>query len=195
VSGAAFFDLDRTLLSRSSSLALAGAFRRRGLIRRRQLAKAALAQILFARFGADKDVVRRTAERGMAVLAGVSVDEMQEIVDEAMEPVLKPLVYREALELARSHSAAGERTYIVSGALEQVVQSLARELDLDGALGSRCETVDGVYTGRLERALTALRRPRRSESWLRGRTSTSRPRPRTRTLTRTSRSSSGSADR
>jgi len=153
VPGAAFFDLDRTLLARSSSLALAGIFRRRGLIRRRQLVKAGLAQLVFMRFGADESNVRRMAERGMAVLTGVRVDELREIVAEAMEPVLKPLVYTEALDLAASHAAAGERTYIVSGALEEVVRALALELGFDGALGSRCGRVDGVYTGRLERAL------------------------------------------
>lgn len=150
---AAFFDLDRTLLSQSSSLALAGMFRRRGLIRRRQLVKAGLAQLVFMRFGADESTVRRMAERGMAVLRGVRVDELREIVAEAMEPVLKPLVYAEALDLAASHAAAGERTYIVSGALEEVVQALALELGFDGAVGSSCGRVDGVYTGRLERAL------------------------------------------
>ena len=39
MAAAAFFDLDRTLLRRSSALALAGSFRERGLISRRQLAK------------------------------------------------------------------------------------------------------------------------------------------------------------
>jgi len=153
VPAAAFFDLDRTLLSRSSSLALAGSFRRRGLIRRRQLVKAAIAQLLFVRFGADESTVRRTAERGMEVLDGVPVEDVREIVAEAMEPVLKPLVYREALDLAASHATAGERTYIVSGALQELVEALAGELGLDGALGSQCEIVDGVYTGRPKRAL------------------------------------------
>ena len=153
VPGAAFFDLDRTLLARSSSLALAGIFRRRGLIRRRQLVKAGLAQLVFMRFGVDESTVRRMAERGMAVLNGVRVDELREIVAEALEPVLKPLVYTEALDLAGSHAAAGERTYIVSGALEEVVQALALELGFDDALGSRCGRVEGVFTGRVERAL------------------------------------------
>jgi histidine ammonia-lyase len=80
VPGAAFFDLDRTLISRSSTLALAGAFRDQRLIRRRQLVKAAFWQLLFARFGADGDAVRRSAERGMAVLTGVSVAEVGDIV-------------------------------------------------------------------------------------------------------------------
>ena len=150
--GAAFFDLDRTLLSRSRSLALAGAFRQRRLIRRRQLVKAAIAQLLFSRFGADEVTVHRTAERGMAVLAGVAVEEVREIVADAMEPVLKPLVFQEALDLAATHRARGEGSYIVSGALQEVVEALAAELGLAGAVGSRCGIADGVYTGRLERA-------------------------------------------
>ena len=38
---AAFFDLDHTLISRATPLALANSFRRRGLIRRRDLVRAA----------------------------------------------------------------------------------------------------------------------------------------------------------
>ncbi len=63
MAGAAFFDLDRTLLSRSSSLALARPFRERGLIGRRQLAAAAVAQLVFARFGAGKGRVGQTADQ------------------------------------------------------------------------------------------------------------------------------------
>ena len=48
MSAAAFFDLDRTLLRRSSALALAGSFREHGVIGRGQLAKAAAWQLLFA---------------------------------------------------------------------------------------------------------------------------------------------------
>ena len=79
---------------------------RRGLIGRRQLVKAGVAQLVFMRFGADEPTVRRTAERGMSILRGLRVDELREIVAEAWEPVLRPLVYREALDLAASHAAA-----------------------------------------------------------------------------------------
>lgn len=153
MAGAAFFDLDRTLLRRSSSLALAGSFRERGLIGRRQLAKAALWQLLFVARGASGEAVRRVAEDGMAVLRGVRVEELQELVAEAMEPVLKPLVYAEPLELVRRHRERGEPVYVVSAALQEIVDALAAELGLDGALGSICEREDGVYTGRVVRAL------------------------------------------
>ena len=150
---AAFFDLDRTLISRSSSLALAGTFHRRGLIGRRQALQAAVAQLLFVRFGAGQSRVGQTAETAMSILKGLPVTTMHDIVGEAWEGVLKPLVYQEALDLVASHAARGERTYIVSGALQEIVDGLAHELGLDGAVGSRAEVADGVYTGRLERRL------------------------------------------
>ena len=150
---AAFFDLDRTLVSRSSSLALAGSFRERGLIGRRQVLVARVAQLLFTRFGARGSQVGQTADRAAVALAGVSVETLREIVEEAVPLVLKPLVYREALDLAAEHAGRGERTYIVTAALQEVADELARELGLDGAAGSRAEVEDGKYTGRLERRL------------------------------------------
>ncbi len=152
-SGAAFFDLDRTLISRSSSLALAGTFRRRGLIGRRQVAKAAIAQLVFARFGAGQSRVGQTADSAMSVLRGLPVTLMREIAVEAWEPVLKPLVYREALELAQDHRARGERVFIASAALQEVVEEISSRLGFDGAVASHAEVRDGAYTGRLDRRL------------------------------------------
>ena len=149
---AAFFDLDRTLIRRSSVLALAGSFRRRGLISRTDLVKSAFWQALFVLRGASAERVRMAAEDGMKMLSGFSVVEMQQLVGDAMEPVLRPLVYDEPLHLVRRHRERGERVYIVSATLQEIVQHIADDLGFDGAIGSTCEIVDGVYTGRSERA-------------------------------------------
>jgi HAD superfamily hydrolase (TIGR01490 family) len=150
--GAAFFDLDRTLLRRSSALALAGPFRRRGLISRRALMRAALWQALFVARGASGEAVRRAAEEGLGVLRGMTPAELQELVADALEPVLRPLVYREPVDLAAGHRKRGEPVYIVSAALEEIVDALARDLGFDGAIGTVAEVVDGRYTGRTLRA-------------------------------------------
>lgn len=149
---AAFFDLDRTLIRRSSVLALAGTFRERGLISRLDLAKSAWLQLLFAARGASAERVRFAAEDGMRLLAGFSVIEMQRLVGDAMEPVLRPLVYAEPLRLVQQHRARGERVYVVSATLQEIVQQVADDLGFDGAIGSTCEVVDGVYTGKSLRA-------------------------------------------
>jgi HAD superfamily hydrolase (TIGR01490 family) len=151
-SSAAFFDLDRTLIRRSSALALAGPFQERGLIGRGQLVKAAAWQVLFAARGASAETVRKAAEDGLMLLKGLEVEEMQLLVGDAMETALKPLVYREPLDVARRHQERGERVYIVSAALQEIVEPLRRELGFDGAVGSLCEVVDGRYTGRSLRA-------------------------------------------
>jgi HAD superfamily hydrolase (TIGR01490 family) len=149
---AAFFDLDRTLLRRSSALALAGGFRQHGVIGRGQLAKAAAWQLLFAARGASAETVRKAAEDGLMILKGFSVEELRGLVLDAMEPVLKPLVYQEALALLERHRDRGERAYIVSATLQEIVAELASELGFDGALGSTCEIADGLYTGSSLRA-------------------------------------------
>lgn len=153
MAGAAFFDLDRTLIARSSSLALATPFRRRGLIGRRQLLQARIAQLLFVRTGAGHGRAGQTADAAMSVLRGLRVEELEDIVADAWESVLRPLVYREALDTAAGHEESGEPVFVVSGALQEVVDRLVSELGFAGALGSRAEVEDGVYTGRLQRRL------------------------------------------
>jgi HAD superfamily hydrolase (TIGR01490 family) len=148
VSSAAFFDLDRTLIRRSSVLALAGTFRDRGLISRLDLLRSAWLQLLFAARGASDERVRFAAEDGMRLLAGFPVADLQHLLGDAMEPVLRPLVYAEPLRLVQRHREQGERVYIVSATLQEIVQHIADDLDFDGAVGSTCEIVDGVYTGK-----------------------------------------------
>jgi HAD superfamily hydrolase (TIGR01490 family) len=152
LSAAAFFDLDRTVIRRSSVLALAGSFRRYGLISRTDLAKSAFWQVLFVLRGASAERVRSAAEDGMKILKGFSVVDMQRLVGDAMEPVLRPLVYEEPLRLVQQHRERGERVYIVSATLQEIVEHIADDLGFDGAIGSTCEIVDGVYTGRSLRA-------------------------------------------
>src|SRR6058998_1146203 len=103
MAAAAFFDLDRTLLRRSSALALAPSFRRRGIISRRQMIKAAAWQLLFVLRGASHEAVRAAAEDGLLLLKGYTPDEMRDLVAESLERVLRPLVYAESLDLVAHH--------------------------------------------------------------------------------------------
>jgi HAD superfamily hydrolase (TIGR01490 family) len=85
------------------------------------------------------------------LLGGFSTERLRQLVDTALEPTLRPLVYPEALALARRHQGRGERVYIVSSTLQEIVEALAVDLGFDGALGLVCEQSDGVYTGRAVR--------------------------------------------
>jgi HAD superfamily hydrolase (TIGR01490 family) len=150
---AAFFDLDRTLLRRSSTLALAGSFRRYGVIGRVGLAKAAFWQLLFVARGANAETVRKASEDGLMLLKGFTPAQMQALVGGALEEVLRPLVYAEPMSLLERHRERGEPVYIVSAALQEIVDAVAADLGFDGALGTICEVEAGAYTGRSVRSL------------------------------------------
>jgi HAD superfamily hydrolase (TIGR01490 family) len=123
------------------------------VITRTQVAKAALWQLLFVLRGTSRERVRAASEEGLMLLRGFSPQQMQELVTESIEPVLRPLVYEEALGLVAEHRGRGEPSYIVSAALQEVVDAMADDLGFDGALGTVCEVADGVYTGRGIRSL------------------------------------------
>ena len=89
---AAFFDLDRTLIAGSSSLALADQFHQRGLIGTRHVLKARLAQGFLAHFGAPRGRGGQATDSAVAILEGLPVALLQEIVAEAWPSSLNPLV-------------------------------------------------------------------------------------------------------
>ena len=153
MTAAAFFDLDRTLIASSSSLALARPFYERGLAGRRQVLKARFAQAVLAHVGAPRGREGQATDSAIAILKGRPTELLREIVSDAWSTVLKPLVYREAVELAAAHAADGRLVFVVSAALQEIGDCVARELGLDGALGSHAETRDGRFTGRIERRL------------------------------------------
>jgi len=92
--------------------------------------------------------MRRATEDGMRLLRGVPVAAVDDLLTDAMERVLRPLVYRESVALVQTHREHLERVYLVSASLQQIVERVADDLGLDGAVGSTCEIEDGVYTGR-----------------------------------------------
>jgi HAD superfamily hydrolase (TIGR01490 family) len=123
------------------------------VITRSQVAKAAFWQLFFVLRGTSRERVRAASEEGLMLLSGFTPRQMQELVAESLEPVLKPLVYDEPLALVARHRERGEPSYIVSAALQEVVDAMAEHLGFDGALGTVCEVENGAYTGRGIRSL------------------------------------------
>ncbi len=117
------------------------------------MVQAGLWQLLFVARGARAEEVEVLAERGVLALKGVRADEVAELVAEAMEPVLKPLLAPEVVDAAHGYRAQGHRVYIVSTALQEIVDAIVVDLGLDGGIGTVCEVVDGRYTGRALRPL------------------------------------------
>ncbi|HET9250322.1 MAG TPA: HAD family hydrolase [Actinomycetota bacterium] len=147
---AAFFDLDKTIISRSSSLALSRPMYRAGMVTRGQLVRGAYAQLVYALVGADEKKMERLKEGMLQLTRGWDRHEVERLVEDVLIEVIDPFVYQEALDLIEQHRSEGRDIYIVSSSPEEVVRPLARHVGVAGVLATRAKIEDGRYTGELE---------------------------------------------
>jgi HAD superfamily hydrolase (TIGR01490 family) len=145
--GAAFFDLDRTLIAGSSAFQFGRAAYRAGLVTRRQLAEDAWENIRFRLRGSTDAGTDALRERIGKTLEGVRVRELQRLAPDVLAGVL-PRLYPQMLEIAYGHQDAGRPIFICTAASQEMAELMAIVLTFDGAVGSVAEVVDGYYTGR-----------------------------------------------
>jgi HAD superfamily hydrolase (TIGR01490 family) len=145
--GAAFFDLDKTLIEGSSALHFARAAYRSGLMSRRRLARDVWANLKFRVQGSTDEGTDALRQRILDALAGQRVVDLQRLGPDVLAGIL-PLLYKEVLQEAYAHQDAGRPVYIVTAASQELAEVLAHVLVFDGGIGMRSEVRDGVYTGR-----------------------------------------------
>ena len=146
---AAFFDLDKTVISKSSSLALSRPFYRAGLVTRSMLLRGVYAQLVYLLLGADETKMDKAKDGMLALSKGWDKSQVEEVVRQALIEVVDPYVYQEALDLMALHRALGRRVFIVSSSPEEVVKPLAEHLGVADVIATRAEIEDGKYTGKL----------------------------------------------
>jgi HAD superfamily hydrolase (TIGR01490 family) len=148
---AAFFDLDKTVIAKTSIGALGPEIHARGFIRRSTLVRGIGTQLWFMWFGADQNKMEKIRESLMGLTKGWDRDEIRRMVDETLNDVIEPLIYEEALEIIDHHKEIGDEVWIVSSSPVEIVEPFAELLGITGAIGSRAEIdEDNRYTGRLE---------------------------------------------
>jgi len=149
--GAAFFDLDKTVIARASMVAFGRPLYDHGLISRRTILRALYGQLVYLHLGASEQKLDRIRESVLTLTRGWDREQIREIVRETLEAVVEPIIYAEALEAIESHRLAGRRIYLVSASPEEIVNPLAVHLGADGAIASRPRVdADGRYTGEME---------------------------------------------
>jgi HAD superfamily hydrolase (TIGR01490 family) len=146
---AAFFDLDKTILAKSSSFAFARPFYREGLIGRSDVVRSAYAQFVYLASGADHDQMETMREYMSKLVTGWDAEKVQTIVQETLDDIVDPMVYEEAVELIAEHKAAGREVIIISSSGTDIVEPIGARLGVDLAIGTQVAIVDGEYTGEI----------------------------------------------
>ncbi len=160
---AAFFDLDKTIIARSSTLAFSRQFYDSGLITRRSVLRSAYAQFVFALQGADEAQMEKMRAYLTQLVEGWNVETVRQVVAETLHTVVDPLVYVEAVELIAAHHDAGRDVVIVSASGSEVVDPIGAMLGADHVIATQLVEEDGRYTGEIalyaygENKATAIR--------------------------------------
>ena len=162
---AAFFDLDKTVIAKSSALAFGRPFYRDGLITRRDVVKSAYAQLMFRLGGTDEQTMARTRDYLAALCKGWPVEQVRQIVAETLHELINPYVYAEAAALIEEHQAAGRDVVLVSASGEEMVRPIGELLGVTDVIATRMTVRDGGTAARSSSTRPARARSRRSASW------------------------------
>jgi HAD superfamily hydrolase (TIGR01490 family) len=147
---AAFFDLDKTIIAKSSTLAFSRSFYQGGLINRRAVLRSAYAQFVYLVGGADHDQMERMRAYLSSMATGWDVEQVKVIVAETLHQLIDPLIYEEAATLIEEHHLAGRDVVIVSTSGAEVVEPIGQMLGADHVIATRMVVEDGKYSGDIE---------------------------------------------
>lgn len=148
---AAFFDLDKTIIARSSTLVMGRTFYRDGLISSSMVLKTLYAQVVYQLAGADHERMEQARHAALELTRGWEAERVETLVRETMEETIAPLAYREALDLIAGHRRAGRDVWIVSSGGEEIVQPYGEYLGIRDVIATRSGIDEqGCYDGTLE---------------------------------------------
>ncbi|MFU8839600.1 MAG: HAD family hydrolase [Nitriliruptoraceae bacterium] len=146
---AAFFDLDRTLISGSSAYYFGIAAYRNGMIALPDLLSDARKALAFKLFGATDESSEQVRDRILAAVEGAQQEDLLALNEEIIPRILDK-IRPESRSLIDMHHEAGRDCWIVSASPIEMVDPLARALGMEGAIATRSAVEDGRYTGELD---------------------------------------------
>ena len=145
----AFFDLDNTLVQGASLFHLARGLTAHGMVSKREIAGHALRQVRFRVFGEQSGLLDDVQEHALDFVRGHEVARMEKICEAVYDDYLADKIWAGTRALSEAHLLTGKEVWLVTAAPIELAQVIAERLGLTGALATRPEAVDGVYTGRI----------------------------------------------
>jgi len=147
---AAFFDVDNTVVQGASLFHLAKGLYRRGFFPLRLILRGAWLNIYFRVVGKENpEHIAQAREASLDLIKGHTVEELEAAADEIYSESIEARIWPGTRAIAQQHLDVGQPVWLVTAAPIEVATMMAFKLGLTGALGSRAEEVDGVYTGHL----------------------------------------------
>jgi len=161
----AFFDVDNTLMRGASVYYVGREAFRRGLISWRDIALFAWHQFRFLAVGENREHLATAKDRALGLVSGHTEVALVDMANEMYERDFAPKLWPETVALTQAHLEKGHEVWLITATPQLVAQVIADRLGLTGAIGTRVQALDGVFTGALdghvihgdEKAAVALR--------------------------------------
>jgi HAD superfamily hydrolase (TIGR01490 family) len=148
--GAAFFDVDNTMIRGASIYFFGKGMAGRGLVTTGDLVRFGWQQLRFrVRGKEDLAAVAEAREKALLLVAGKSVADIVAYGEEIYDELMAERIWSGTRALAQSHLDAGQRVWLVTATPVELARIIAKRLGLTGALGTVAEVEGGLYTGRL----------------------------------------------
>jgi HAD superfamily hydrolase (TIGR01490 family) len=148
--GAAFFDVDNTVMRGASIFHLARGLARRRFFTAREVGDFAWKQAKFVLNGSeDLEDMASATEAALAFVKGKRVTDVVSLGEEIFDELMARKLWPGTLALAQGHLDRGQRVWLVTATPVELAAIIAERLGLTGALGTVSEIRDGVYTGHL----------------------------------------------
>jgi HAD superfamily hydrolase (TIGR01490 family) len=149
--GAAFFDVDNTVMRGASMFHFAVGLARRNFFSGRELVGFGVKQVRFVLSGSeDLEDMASATEAALSFVEGRSVEELLRLSEEVFDDTMIDKLIPGTLALAQGHLDAGQQVWLVTATPVELATLIAARLGLTGALGTVSEVRDGVYTGHLD---------------------------------------------
>ncbi len=148
--GAAFFDVDNTIMRGASIFHFAVGLARRNYFSGREIVGFGVKQVKFLVSGEDLEDMASATEAALSFVEGRRVDELAHLGEEIFDDSMVDKLIPGTLAIAQGHLDAGQQVWLVTATPIELASVIARRLGLTGALGTVSEVSGGVYTGHLD---------------------------------------------
>jgi HAD superfamily hydrolase (TIGR01490 family) len=149
--GAAFFDVDNTIMRGASLFHFAVGLARRHHFSGREILGFGIKQVKFVLSGSeDLEDMASATEAALSFVEGRSVAELSHLGEEVFDDTMVDKLIPGTLALAQGHLDAGQQVWLVTATPVELATVIARRLGLTGALGTVAEVRNGIYTGHLD---------------------------------------------
>jgi HAD superfamily hydrolase (TIGR01490 family) len=146
----AFFDVDNTLLKGSTIFFLGRGMYQRGFFTKKDISAFVLANLRYRLTGKEnKDEISRFQNAATDFIKGHNVNEIEKIGQEIYEEYVSPAIWQGTVEIAQEHLAKNEEVWLVTATPLDMANLIAKRLGFTGALGTRAEAENGIYTGKI----------------------------------------------